>query len=852
MRLGDVLDKPLTVGAVVDAERKATAFPFGGGRSRGIGGGGSFAGPPTPEEEAVESVGHPLEPAFWAPGLRAAGPAGSAILGGTSAATAGAIEDIAARRNPLPDLPGNLAAGAAMGPLAALLGRLIPRPRPASARPPTAAKVAPQRSPFTGESAQQQIPAAREMFADIQGSPEYLRRLNELGGGRVQTNTQTLAEAARIGPMPPDEIVAWPVERPINAVIQTRALLTKDALQQSWKKAVESGDAGAAKALRDQLAKIEPGIQNLRATGGRATQAQAMFVQDRVTQEMEKLADLQAKGVPFDQMTKAVREAKGRLAKETGLARIGGRAKEAVEALETYATAAKLTSPVTHAINSVSNALTFMVTRPTEKAARAAVLMAQGKGDEALASVQALYGTSAGFQNGLRRWRSVLTDDVMDVGKGELQRGLGLRGKARYLDPFRHLSAADAFWKGVLEDSELHQMAFASARQQGLAGPALAKRIAELANDPPASWREKAQAYAKEFTFQEDPDKFLGAVSSLRNLPGMRLVMPFIQTPYNIAKFQFQRSPMGALSPRNVKGLMAGGEQRADAVARLAMGTGFALGAWMTVQRGEVTGEYPKEQAERQLWEAEGRKPYSIRVGDRWLAYNRFQPLGMYLGQAAALDAAVKAGDEKGAGEIVSRLMASGGKQVLDQPFVSGMSSLLDALQDPDRSAARFTSQTLSGLVPNIMRDVRYQVDPKMRVTKGIVAPTLNMLPGASQTLPEKTDALGRPIDYDPNRLARASKVLSKARETPQTRTIRDLFETRQAEERPEKLTPDEKVRFDREMGEARARGIDIATSQPGHAKLSRAEQADAVEKAVRYQRRIVSARWKNKNINRR
>ena len=851
MRLGEVLDKPATVGTLIDEKPPVPPFRFGGGGSRGVGGGGSFAGPPTPEEEAIESVGHPLEPVFWAPGLRASGPLASAITGATSAATAGTLEDIAGRRNPLPEIPGNLAAGAALGPLAGLVGGLARRIRRPAPTPKTVGALLkpPPRQPFTGTSAQQQTPATGSLFTEIQRDPAYLRRLNELGGGRVRTNQETLAEAVRQGgPMSPDEIVSWPAERPVNAAIQTRALLTKDLAQQAWKKAVESGDAKAARAAQEQLAKIEPGIQNIRATGGRATQAQAMFVQDRVTQELEKLADMQAKGVPFEQMTVAVNEMKQRLAKEGALSRVGGRLRESIEAIETYATAAKLTSPVTHAINSVSNALTFMVIRPTQSVLRAGFLAGQGRGAEAAGSLQALYGTSAGFQNGLRRWGHALTDDVIDIGKGEVSRGLPLRGKARLLDPFRHLSAADAFWKGVIEDSELHQLAFASARQQGLSGPALAKRISELVNDPPAQWRGQAQGVAKEFTFQEDPDRFLAAVGALRNLPGMRLIMPFIQTPYNIAKFQFQRTPLGALSPRNIKGIAAGGREQADALARLSMGTGFALGAWMTVQRGEVTGEYPKEKAERELWEAEGRKPYSIRIGDRWLAYNRFQPLGMYLGQAAALDAAVRAGDQKGVGQTFSRLMASGGKQVLDQPFVSGMSSLLDALQDPERSAARFTSQTLTGLIPNIMRDVRYQVDPKQRMAKGVLAPTANMIPGLSATLPERVDALGRVIEYDPNRLARASKVLSRSRETPETETMRQTFETRQAEEAgPEKLAPSDQARFDKEIGEARVRGIRIATSQPGHKSLSRDEQADAVSKAVEFQRRAVRARWRNR-----
>ncbi len=874
------MDRPNKAGDLLDQPETPEPFTFGGGRSRGRGGGGTIgvAGPP----EAPLEPQYPLENvASLLPGARAATlgaslvprvPAllRSAMANATGSVGFGLVEGAASGRNPLPQLPEYAATGAVLGPaveyggrglgrgLARLSRGLMRRPRPApiaQAEPaaaaahaleaPAAAPAVPAREPFTGESAQQQIEPLRPFFADLQKDPAYLKRLRELGGGREHTNSETVARALQEGPIPLPELAGWQAETPTNAVLQTRGLLTKDFYQQAWKTAIERGDAGSARAAQAVLAQIEPGVQNLRATPGRALQAQALFVQDRVTAEIEKLADLQAKGVPLDQLQQAIASSRQSLARQGLIGRATARFTDALRAFETYATAAKLTSPVTHAVNTVSNALTFGLVRPLEKVAGAGVKLAQGRPAEALANLQGLYGTSAGFQSGVRRWtQAMFEDESLQLGKAEVQRGLPISGKARLLDPFRQLSAADAFWRGILEDSELHQMAFASASKQGLRGPALGQRVAELVNAPPEAWLTQAQEKAREFTFQTDPDNFLKAIGKVRDMPGVRLFIPFIQTPYNIMKFQFQRSPLGLLSGRNLKGMAEGGEAQAEAVARVATGTGFALAAYFTVLRGEVTGAYPREKAERDVWEAEGSKPYSVRIGDRWLNYNRFQPVGLYLGQAAALRQAVEAGDERGAAALFAKMSASAGKQMLDLPFVSGMSSLLDAIQDPERSATRFASQTLTGIVPNIARDVRYQTDPVQRDSRGIGPAVANMLPGVSQTLPARVDVLGREMRYDPNRLARGSKVLGLATESPETEALRTRLEQKKV---PAQVRPSERAEFERQRRVAAGAAMSMVIRQEGFSALPEDQQARLIDRALEQAHRTITNQWKER-----
>lgn len=836
---------------------------------------------PPPEDEkplADEGLG-PLElAAFAVPAMRAQKLAATLKVGPkVGAAAQGAAANLGftlpqkASRGEAPT-PASVATDAALGAgagvgalgLTKLAGRFMPKPS-VPAPVPTVAKGTPtgleppSLNKFTGQSAQQQTSAMAPTFGQkVLQDPDYLARLKDLGGGRVHANERTLYDALEAGPLDPEAIAAWKAETPINAVEQTRALVTKDYFQQNFLKALGKADEKAADEALAVLGKIEPGIQNIRATGGRTTQAQAMFVQDKVAQAYAELADMRAKGVPFDQVQEAANKKLAELSKDQSIRAAGRKAREWVDALETYATAAKLTSAVTHAVNSVSNALTFLVSRPLEKTMTAGAKLAQGNKAGAAAEVQAMFGTRQGFVDGARRYLRILMEDEPDLGK--VSEGATKRFKLpkglRPLDPFRQLAAADGFWRGALENAELAKLAHASAAKQGLSGPQLAARVTELMNDPPQAWRAKSEEVAREFTFQEDPDGFLKAVSKLREVPGIRLIIPFVQTPYNIGKFQFQRSPLGVVSPRNIRGLAGGGDQQAEAAGRLASGTGLAVAAWSLVKSGDVTGAYPADPAERALWEAEGRPAYSVKIGDRWLAYNRFAPLGLYLGQAAALDDAINGGDLKQAGDLFTRLAIQSGKQILDMPFVSGLSSLMDAIQDPQRSAGRFAGQTVSGLIPNILRDVRMQTDPVRRDARGISGAVRNMIPGVSQGLEPKIDILGREIGYDPNRLARAAKVIPTGRVTPETETMR---EAKYAPSRPRtelvqkkerlKLEGPESTAFQKALGEATRKATADEKTKPAFAKLDQEDKAKRLKSAIDRARDRVRREWKEQKF---
>lgn len=810
-----------------------------------------------------------------------------AVRGAVSGGAAGAVEAASREANPVPYVAGGAAGGAVLTPAAekvipAIVSRLAPkratvaplspvepaltmpvaREAPGAPGPPAAVPArpvgAPAAGPVSAENAQQ-FPALGDFVEQVKADPAYLDRLKELGGGRVVSNKETLARAWEAGPMPPDELAAWRADTPLDPVTQTRGLLTFDYFQQQRARAIASGDLKAAAQVNETISRLLPGVNNLRATGGRVTQAQAMFVQDEMTKALNELADMQAKGVPFEQVqaraNELVRQAKA-AAKVKGAA---SEVREALGGIETAATFAKLTSPVTHIVNTVSNALTFAM-RPLEKAGTSAAYLAQGNAPAARAEVSTLFGTTMGLRSGFQRYLSTLMDDAAEVGKvGEVlkDRNLPLPKALRPFDVFRQLSAADGFWKGVLRDARLNELAYRSAAEQGLKGPALAARIKQLVDAPPADWSAQADEYAKEFTFQSDPDRFLKAVQKIQGLPLVRLFIPFAQTPYNLARFQFQRSAAGVLSPRNLTGLVSGGQAQAEAVGRLTAGMALSAGALALVGSSETTGDYPSDPRERERWKAQGIKPYSIRLPNgTWLAYNRFAPIGMYIGQAVALKEAMAQGNQQGIASAASSLAASSLKQVNDMPFLSGLSDFLDAVKEPERGGERFAQGIVTGLVPNILRDVRAQSDSTMREARGIGPAVLNMLPGLSQRLPASIDVLGRERSYEPDRLLRASKVLSTQRTSPET----DLFArlewspnapslTLERGKSKTTLTGKDAEAFKREMGEATLKAVRSVMARPGFEKKDREDAVEILQREVDRARKPVRKRWTDRKV---
>ena len=691
----------------------------------------------------------------------------------------------------------------------------------------------------------------------MEKDPDFLKRVQALDGGRRVTHEETWRTAFNLPTMSVDELSNWDARKPVSELDEARAAIVRTYYWGKYQEHLQSGNFEAAAALEETISRIEPGYNNLTGTPGRALNFQKAFqFRKDVT---DKLMELRDRNVPYFEMRRQINQLLKATRKTSSVPDQPGMVMKTINAIEDFATAMKLTSAVTHLNNSISNTFTF-VTRAAEKTLAAAG--SEITGDHANASAQLKYalGTSLGWKSAARKFLTELTTDRPEdwgrahdrpITPAQLAKQTATPNRVpkslRPLSPFRWLAAADNFWKTIIYDSELYTKAYEMAANEHHTGLRLAQRVEELRQSPLDSWKTEARATALEYTFQEDPDRLLRGIQHLQNIPLVRLVIPFVQTPYNIVKFHGRRSVFGVASRRFWREVKAGGPQRMEALSRMAVGLGLTGGAITLATNGEVTSGYPTNPKERALWIQEHRQPWSIKVGKYWLSYNRVQPLGSYLMTVSAIKSAYEENKFDKAENKLGRALSGILHGPLDLPFLQGMSALFDIVQDPERNIEKFKQLVVVGFFPNVLRDVRIQMDPTQRVPSNVTEAIETMFPGLSENVPARVSVLGEEIKAPENRVIRSLRMTTQINEDERTQLMNDIGWTPPTPEtklsfmgEEEDLTGNAKHDYLEDMGKAANQAMKDVVAYPKFWRLDERQKKRILSIATeRYQGRV-------------
>lgn len=319
------------------------------------------------------------------------------------------------------------------------------------------------------------------------------------------------------------------------------------------------------------------------------------------------------------------------------------------------------------------------------------------------------------------------------------------------------LGLEDAAWKGLTFRMELSALALREARAEGKRGQALADRVAELEKRPTAPMLAQATDGAMLLTLNRE----LGSMGQsfmrwANGVPGGRVIMPFIRTPTNIAKWLGQRAPVLAqISSQNRADLMAGGAARDRAIARQAIGMAVGAAVAWEVANGRITGGGERDRTLRTI-EKEERPPYSIRVGDTWYAYARTDPVGGLIGAVAdyaEMSARIPTQDEYDEwGAYGFTLAMAVGNVMINKTYMRGLADALDAIKEPDRNAGKVASGFARSLVPAGVRAVTREMDDHIvRDARTLVDSIKAGIPGLSQDIaPDRNPITGEPVKYPP------------------------------------------------------------------------------------------------------
>lgn len=312
--------------------------------------------------------------------------------------------------------------------------------------------------------------------------------------------------------------------------------------------------------------------------------------------------------------------------------------------------------------------------------------------------------------------------------------------------PLRLMGMTDEFFKQMAYRSKVYADAYDEAFKAGVADKTsfIAKKL-EMAFENGKGIDENALDYARRQTWTQELDGSsnldrLGI--ALKSVPALRPFVPFITTPTNLIKDIIEHTPMVNSAFKYVREeYNKGGEAAAALEGKAAMGLALGFTGLSLASQGLITGAYPTDREERALWEAQGRLPFSIRIGDKWVPYNRLDPFGAFFGMAATV---YDKGMREGGDNLASPLTYAGTimQYLSSKTYLQGIMDLIEAVSNPENSSLGITvSNLLGGLIPmsSALRFAARRLDGELKETRGDIGLRfMSNIPFLSANVPAK------------------------------------------------------------------------------------------------------------------
>lgn len=358
----------------------------------------------------------------------------------------------------------------------------------------------------------------------------------------------------------------------------------------------------------------------------------------------------------------------------------------------------------------------------------------------------------------------------------------GMEMHARFLakELVRTGKADGKTYAELLAASQQQQAAAAQqAADEGLTGTNYRRRMAEIIQQQrPEAMQSAAAQDALYATFNQHPRGVLGAlaghISELSNQwAPLRLVVPFTNIVSNVFNNTLDYTPWGYrrlfpsvwLKDRAGQRLNFMPEDSSPVdyqlqAARATLGTLGLSAIWALTQAHkddddpafDLTAKGPDSPADREGLKETGWKPYSVKVGNRWVSYMQtpIAPGLAWIGSLRDAQRLKKWTDM----EDWSRFAYAGkaiGPALMSQSFVSGLRDFLqdvsDDYVDPNGPKFKFASRSAGTLVPAAVKAIDRALDPTIYDSQRFPQALLRDIPIArSSQLQPALNALGEPV----------------------------------------------------------------------------------------------------------
>lgn len=208
------------------------------------------------------------------------------------------------------------------------------------------------------------------------------------------------------------------------------------------------------------------------------------------------------------------------------------------------------------------------------------------------------------------------------------------------------------------------------------------------------------------------------AINALRaDYPELRFLLPVFNVPVNALVETMRRTPIARIpgvnaylfkeTARELAGEL-GPVAQADAHGRTLLAAGFMMAGFQMNRTGMLTGAGPQNPTDRKVW-LQTHEPYSIRVGDAWVRYDKFDILGGLLSiPATVADASTYLAEDQSAEEVMWSGVGALAQWFRDRAALRNATGLLALGDDPTKDAGSVFSQlagsVASGFYPAALR----------------------------------------------------------------------------------------------------------------------------------------------------
>lgn len=331
--------------------------------------------------------------------------------------------------------------------------------------------------------------------------------------------------------------------------------------------------------------------------------------------------------------------------------------------------------------------------------------------------------------------------------------------------PFKGLEVDDAFFKHLAASQEVFRWAYRQAYKNGFRGAELDKivgtlghQLLDVARHGPDSKHFKdeymplykhIQEKMLDDTFQDPLHGIFQGIQTLqRNHPLVRLFLPFVKTPSNIAIESAKRTPIGfgMTYAAYKKGILSGGAL-SEELAKNTMGTTMGLGLALMAYNGMLTGGGPTDPNKQKLMKQTGWQPYSVKLGSQYFSYQRFEPLSSVIGFASDAAEFAKRGEMHTAEQAATKLMSSLKENLTNKTFLQGLSDLFTAWSDDRQFFGTYMRDQAGTLIPRIVSKAAVAIDPVVRKKDSLLSSVMTEIPGVSKYVEPVTAGSGQPVE---------------------------------------------------------------------------------------------------------